>query len=192
MNQRSGSNDLLLVIDFQNVYMPGQEWACPSLPEAVKNTRRILEAENSMNRSLDILFTKYLASEDPAGTWRVYNEEYRSINEDSFLCDIVKDLKPFAEKHPTAVKSTYSSMKSDQVLKAAQGKERLILTGVVAECCILSTMMEAIDLGYQVVYLYDCIAGQTPENEAAIRKIAESFAPMHTLVMSSDEYLKSR
>ena len=191
MHQEFHNKDLFLVIDFQNVYMPGQEWACPSLPEVIKNTRKLLEAGNSVNTPPDILFTKYLASEAPVGTWKVYNKEYQSINEDPFLCDIVPELKPFTSQYPVAVKSTYSSMKAEQVLTAAVGKERIILTGVVAECCILSTMMEAIDLGYKVVYLYDCIAGQTPENETAIRKIAESFAPMHTLVMSSDEYLRS-
>ena len=187
MNQESCKKDLFLAIDFQNVYLPGQEWACPSMPEAVRNTRKILDA----GLPCDILFTRYIASEHPEGTWKTYNEEYRQINENPFLCDIVDDLKHFIPGYPIAEKNTYSSMKAPQVLKAACGKERVVLTGVVAECCILSTMMEAIDLGYKAVYLYDCIAGQTPENEGAIRKIAESFSPMHTLVMSSDEYLKS-
>ena len=64
-----------------------------------------------------------------------------------------------------------------------------MLTGVVAECCVLATMMEAIDLGRPVIYLTDAISGQSEEKEAQIRALAESFAPMHTTVETSEEYL---
>ena len=50
-------------------------------------------------------------------------------------------------------------------------------------------MMDAIDLGYEVIYLYDCISGFTAENEKMIRTLAESFSPIHTRVMSSGEYI---
>ena len=50
-------------------------------------------------------------------------------------------------------------------------------------------MYDAIDMGYEVVYLYDCIGGVSPESEAEIRALAEVFSPVHTSVMSSDEYL---
>ena len=50
-------------------------------------------------------------------------------------------------------------------------------------------MFDAIDLGYEVVYLYDCIAGASAESEAEIRALAEIFQPIHTTVMSSEEYL---
>ena len=181
----SANQDLLLVIDFQNVYMPEHDWSCPSMPQAVANTKTLLDS----GRIGQVLFTQFLAASQPSGTWKAYNSEYRSINENPYLCDIVDELKPYLDKYPVAVKSTYSSMKNSQVLKASLAADAVILTGVVAECCIVATMMEAIDLGCKVIYLYDCVSGQSKENEANIRKIAESFAPMHTLVMSSAEYL---
>ena len=81
-------------------------------------------------------------------------------------------------------------MKIPEVMQAAKEAEHIVLTGVVAECCVLATMMEAIDQGHSVIFLYDCISGQSQENEQAIRKLAESFAPLHTLVMSSEEYIR--
>ena len=182
------NNDLLLVIDFQNVYMPEHDWACPTMPQAILNTRRLLDSEKIGH----VLFTQFLAARHPEGTWNTYAQEYRTINESPYLCAIEESLLPYLEKYPLAVKSTYSSMKCGQVLEACKGKDAIVLSGVVAECCIIATMMELIDLGCQTIYLYDCVSGQTPENEAAIRKLAESFAPMHTLVMSSEEYLRTR
>ena len=90
------------------------------------------------------------------------------------------------------VKSTYSSMDSQQLLALAAGRKRIVLAGVVAECCVLASMMEAIDNGTKVVYLTDCVAGQSPRNEDCIRKVAESFAPLHTEVMDSETYLREK
>ena len=182
---RDAAEDLLLVVDFQNVYLPGYDWGCPGMPEALKNTLRLLSDEAAP----DYILTKYIAPTDPVGRWRDYNEAYRDINENPFLAELPEELTPYAAEGRVAEKSTYSSMKSEQVLAALEGKKAVVLTGVTAECCVLSTMMDAIDLGYEVVYLYDCIAGQSAELDAQIRGIAEIYAPVHTTILSSEEYL---
>ena len=179
------NNDLLLVIDMQNVYLPDQEWACPRMPEASLNIRRLIDSGKIGN----ILFTQFLAYEEPFGRWKEYNREYRKINEDPWLCAVCDEFEPYLKKYPLIVKSTFSSMKSSEVLKAASEADRILLTGVVAECCVLSTMFEAIDLGYPVIYLPDCCAGQTPEKEARVMGICDSFAPVHMDIMDTDTYL---
>ena len=73
----------------------------------------------------------------------------------------------------------------------AEGYDRILLAGVVAECCVLSTLMAAMDAGKKVVYLTDCVAGQSEEYERAVQKIAEIYVPMHTLVLDSTAYLSS-
>ena len=183
---RNVSEDLLLIVDFQNVYLPGYDWACPAMPEAMKNTVKILDAAQTP----DYVMTKYVAPAVPIGRWEQYNEAYREINENEFLCEFAEEMEPYAPRATAVVeKSTYSSMDSEAVRAAMEGKKAVVLVGVTAECCILATMMDAIDLGYEVVYLYDCIAGQTAELEAEVRGLAEIFAPIHTTVMSSDAYL---
>lgn len=183
---RDVSEDLLLLVDFQNVYMPGCDWACPSMPEAMENTIRILDAENAP----DFVMTKFIAPADPVGRWAQYNEAYREINENESLAEIATTLAPYVSKAAAVVdKPTYSSMDSEAVRAAMEGKKAVVLAGVTAECCVLATLMDAMDLGYEVVYLYDCIAGQTAQLEKEVRGIAEIFAPIHTTIMSSSEYL---
>ena len=152
---RDASQDLLLVVDFQNVYLPGNEWACPSMPEAMANTMRILDAENAP----DCVMTKFVAPAEPTGRWQQYNEAYRQINENASLAEFPEELTPYAEKATVVEKSTYSSMDAPEVIAAMEGKRAVVLCGVVADCCVLATMMDAIDMGYEVVYLYDCIGG---------------------------------
>lgn len=182
------NKDLLLVIDMQNVYLPGQEWACPSMTRAAERIRRLLDADVAEQTA----FTVFVPPKDPVGTWKQYNLENKTVNEDLWLNQLVDELKPYAARWPVYEKSTYSSMKISELAALAGKADHVVLTGVVAECCILATLMEAIDAGCRVIYLEDCISGQSSRNEAAIRQIAESFAPLHTLVMSSEEYLNSR
>ena len=124
------------------------------------------------------------------GCWVTYNETYADINADAFLCGFPDAIKEIAAEDRVIVKSTYSSMDSQQLLALAAGRKRIVLAGVVAECCVLATMMDAMDLGYEVVYLYDCISGCTAEYEQSIRALAEMFSPVHTRVLSSGEYLQ--
>lgn len=180
-------NDLLLVIDMQNVYMPGREWECPSMPGAIKNIRTLLDAD-VVERAV---FTKFTAPLNPRGAWKQYNQEYAGINENSYLNEIVGELKPYLSRWPLYEKSVYSSFKVRELEEAARDAEQVLLCGVVAECCVLATLMEAIDLGHKVIYLSDCIAGQSRQKEEDILEIARSFSTTHTLVMESGEYLAS-
>ena len=182
---RSADDDLLLLVDFQKVYLPGYDWACPSMPEALKNTIRILDAAGAPT----YIMTRFIAPAEPVGRWQQYNEAYREINENLELAELAEGLAPYAEQTAVIDKSTYSSMDAPEVRSAMMGKKAVVLAGVTAECCVLATMMDAMDLGYEVIYLYDCIAGQNAELEAQVRGIAEMFAPTQITVMSSAEYL---
>ena len=179
------SNDLLLVIDMQNVYLPGQEWACPRMPEASRNTRRLIDS----GAAAQVLFTQFIAPEHPTGRWIEYNREYQAINDDTWLCAVTDEFQPYLDRYPLLTKSTFSSLKCPQVLEAARSADRILLSGVVAECCVLATMFEAIDLGIDTIYLPDCCAGQTPEKEARVMGIADSFSPVHMQIRTVDELL---
>lgn len=180
-------NDLLLVVDMQNVYRPGEPWQCPSMGRSVEHIRRLLDAEVTEQT----VFTRFTASENPSGTWREYNRAYAEINSSRYLNEIVEELQPYTEKYPVYDKQVYSSFKIPELVKMATRAEHVLLSGVVAECCIAATLLEAIDLGYKVIYLEDCISGQTDQNEESICTLAKSFSPMHTLVMDSGRYIQT-
>lgn len=180
------SEDLLILIDFQNVYLPGNPWACPTMERSVENALRIINSSNAP----DYVLTKYIAPAEPVGRWKQYNEEYAEINADAFLNAFPEQIRQITNEKNVITKNTYSSMKSPALRSALAEKKRVVLTGVVAECCVLATMLDAIDLGYETIYLYDCVSGYTDEKENMIRALAESFAPVHTRVMSSGEYIQ--
>ena len=171
----------------QNIYLPQEEWACPSMPAASAAIRKLIDSGKAGN----VMFTQYLAPEHPEGRWKVYNETYREFNEDPYLCAITDEFLPYLEKYPVEIKSTFSCLKQENILNAARKADSLLLSGVVAECCVLSTMMEAIDLGIHVIYLTDCCSGQTAEKEDLVRVIAGNSDPVHLTVMTSEEYIRT-
>jgi nicotinamidase-related amidase len=50
----------------------------------------------------------------------------------------------------------------------ARGIETLVLTGVTANVCVLSTLLSAVDLGYDTVVVSDAIGAVTPETTASV------------------------
>ena len=133
-------SDLLLVIDMQNVYRPGEEWGCPDFPRALRNSTTLLDA------GVPAVFTRFVPPVDPVGAWQDYNRDYAHINENPYLNDMAAELKPYLERFPLVDKSTYSSWTAE-VARLAEGYDRILLSGVVAECCVLATLMAAMDAG---------------------------------------------
>ncbi len=79
-----------------------------------------------------------------------------------------------------------------QIKEPAKKAGRVVLTGVVAECCVLCTALEAMDMGCKVIYLRDCISGFTKEKEAATELILSGLSPLHVQIMTMQEYLDEK
>ena len=158
--------DLLLIIDMQNVYMPGQPWECPSMPAALKQIRRLLDSP-FCKKAYDVVFTRYIASEHPSGCWKQYNKNNSHINSNPFLNQIVPQLQPYLMKWPFYDKSTYS-----------------------AECCVLFTVEGLIDAGVQIFYLKDTVSGKSSASEQMACQFTAQFIPVHTKVLTVGSYLQ--
>ena len=181
----SKRDDMILVIDMQNVYRPGQPWGCHTFDRACRNIRKLLETSPGA-----AYFTKFIASPNPDGVWKEYNRVNREINENPWMNAIADELSDFARRYPVLEKSVYSSMKIPEIRAAAHGGRNVVLTGVVSECCVLSTCMEAIDLGAHVVYLRDACAGDCAETETAVETVL-SRLPLHVTICDTADYVSS-
>lgn len=179
------NNDLLIVVDMQNAYLNGRPWACNNMNSCTSKIVQLLESSACPN----VVFTKHMKNGSPIGTWTEYNLAYYHINEDNKNAMLIDAIVPYTLHHPVFEKTTYSAFSCDALREMAKRADRVVLCGVVGECCILSTMMSGIDLGIRIVYLKDAIASSTPEFSSSIEKIAESFSPVHTTVMTVEEYI---
>lgn len=67
----------------------------------------------------------------------------------------------------------------------------LVVTGVSTDCCVLSTVIPAIDDGAYVTVIMDACAGSTPDNHAAALHCMSLYPPQITLTTTA-AYLEER
>lgn len=180
--------DLLIVIDMQNVYLEGQPWGCTATSEIVRKIKNLIDNHVSDN----VIFTRYMPPENPVGTWKQYNIENEEINKNAWMSEMMDAWKPYLEQYRIFTKDKYSSYTNAEVKTLAANARRVVLCGVVAECCVLFTLLGGIDAGNKMIYLKDACSGVSREHELMVEKIAAYYAPMHTEVMTCEEYVKSR
>ena len=180
--------DVLVVVDMQNAYLEDQCWACTKTSACAENIVALIEGGVCDN----VVFTEYLAPENPVGTWVTYNEVNAEVNGDAWLNEIVDALKPYTETYPLYSKSTYSSFGNPDFKSLMARAGRIVITGVMSECCVLATAIDAIDTGTPVVYLTDACSGSTEEYEDMATAMMEFASPTHTAVMTCEEYTALR
>lgn len=145
-----------------------------------------------------VLLTRYIApaDEDAQGVWADYNRENRAINENPVMNEFIPAIARYVEEFPYIDKCTYSCFSNEYVRVAADRSMvhggRIVLTGVVAECCVLSTFFEGTDAGYRFVYLTDACAGVDAESERAVQTILQGLSPLHVELMTTAEYIAER
>lgn len=160
--------ELLLIIDMQNVYLPSSPWACVGILEAADSIEKLI------SQFKHVAFTLFDPPLDPKGQWCLYNKENKAINEDEWMNAPIDVLLPYMHENNTYHKSTYAF--NDPMLEKY---DTVYVTGVVAECCVLSTIFSLIDQGKKVIVLEDAIAGENKEKIKEIKDIMQGLSPMH-------------
>ena len=182
--------DLLMVIDMQKAYLKGAPWECLDTEGAAANIARLIDS----GAADGAVFTRYEYPKAPVGVWKAYNELYADINADPVNEEFVDELLPYTERFPVYVKDVYGSF-SDPATRAAvreSGADTLVVCGVVAECCVISTVCGAVDEGLKVIYLTDAVSGFTPEKMEGVLAVLSGWMPLHVETMTTDEYIASR
>ena len=145
-----------------------------------------------------VLLTRYIApaDEDAQGVWADYNRENRAINENPVMNEFIPAIARYVEEFPYIDKCTYSCFSNEYVRVAADRSMvhggRIVLSGVVAECCVLSTFFEGTDAGYRFVYLTDACAGVDDDSERAVQTILQGLSPLHVELMTTAEYINEK
>lgn len=90
-------------------------------------------------------------------------------------CDFVADMRPEPGER-VVDKAGFSAFYGTDLQEhlSARGITHLILTGVTYQCCVHSTLRDAVDRGYHCLTLDDCCAALEADLEDAVRRIMRS------------------
>jgi nicotinamidase-related amidase len=170
----------LVVVDMQRVFAADSPWASPDYRTAAAGIGRLLPHFGER-----VVFTRYVAPQPPTGAWVSYFEQwpFALVPPDDPLFDLTLD----PADHPVVTLPTFGKWGPE--LAALVG-ERIVLTGVSTDCCVLSTALPAADAGVEVVVPADACAGATPEDHRRALEAMALYAPL-VEVTTVDEVLGS-
>lgn len=102
--------------------------------------------------------------------------------------EIIPELAPVSGE-PVIDKPGYGAfaLTSMGQMLADLGIRHLVITGVTTDCCVTSTLREALDRGYDCLVLVDCVGSSNPvHHEAAVTLMRKPSGVFGTTAVSSE------
>jgi nicotinamidase-related amidase len=154
------TNAVHLCIDMQNIFARGGIWETPwmegVLPAIVDITARFTA------RTVFTRFITPLDAEDRPGRWRRYFTKWKCATRSELPAEqleLIPALRRFAPPATVIDKPAYSAFAESALASFLQNKHvsTVIVTGAETDVCVLSTVLDAVDLGLRVVIVEDAL-----------------------------------
>ena len=172
---------LLAVIDMQEFFAAASPWAVPGFEELIEPVGALASGYGPR-----VIFTRFMIPAEPEGSWVGYYRAWPQVlaPEAAGLADLAQ---PWASQGlDTLDKPTFSKWGPELESMLGPGRE-LTVCGVSTDCCVLATVLAAVDAGAQVRVIADACAGITAEAHEAALNLMGGFAPQVTIGSVGDE-----
>jgi len=173
----------LVVVDLQHVFADEDSlWRAPRFAEIRPRIAELVAAFGDR-----VVWTRFVAPEQPAGAWRAYYEQFPFALQppDAHLYQLVED----PGGAPVVDATTFGKWGPE--LAALVGEGPLVLAGVSTDCCVLSTALPAADAGVPVHVVTDACAGASDADHDRALAAMALYAPLITLT-TTDAVLAGR
>jgi nicotinamidase-related amidase len=154
------SDAVHLCVDMQNIFSRGGTWETPWM-------ERVLPAivEIAARYTARTVFTRFitpLRPEDRPGRWRRYFTKWQCATRDQLppeQLELVPALRRFAPPAHIIDKPAYSAFAQSALASFLdqKGVGTVVITGAETDVCVLSTVLDAVDLGLRVVIVEDAL-----------------------------------
>ncbi|MGC5076647.1 cysteine hydrolase family protein [Agrococcus sp. DT81.2] len=170
----------LVVIDMQQVFRdPASQWATPGYDAAAECIRLLVDAADG-----PVIWTRFVRDPSESGAWQAYYERWDECREepDSAAWDLTM---PVGDEHAILSLPTFSKWGDELAALTAEHPE-LVVCGVATDCCVLSTVLGAVDAGKFVTVVTDACAGATDEAHEQACALMGMLSPMVQLAGTAD------
>jgi nicotinamidase-related amidase len=154
------TNAVHLCIDMQNIFDRGGIWETPWM-------ERVLPAivDISARYTARTVFTRFITplhAEDRPGRWRRYFVKWECATRNKLpleQLDLIPALIRFAPPAAVIDKPAYSAFAQSSLASFLhdKGVGTIVVTGAETDVCVLSTVLDAVDLGLRVVIVEDAL-----------------------------------
>ncbi|MBB4071812.1 cysteine hydrolase family protein [Canibacter oris] len=183
-------NRWLVIVDPQNIFAATDSpWGSPFFADA---WGRIAELAPLFPGR--IVITRWLPTAPRNTSWGTYFQTWEFADRPATdpLFDLTPEAAALAAATGAQLLDTPKFGKWGETLKRlvtanlAAGTPELVVTGVATDCCVISTVLPALDDGCYVTVVRDAVAGSTAANNAAALQVLELYEPMARLVSSAE------
>ncbi len=164
----------LVVIDMLNDFVhEGAPLEVPKSREIISNIKREIDKARQNEIPVIYLCDAHKPDDPEFKIWPPH------CVEGTEGADVIEELKP--DKDDFIVKkvsySGFYNTKLEELLKSL-GVQRLLLTGIVTNICVLYTGVDALMRGFEVEVIEDCVAGlNEDDHKFALRQLKEILKP---------------
>lgn len=181
------ADPLLIVVDMQRVVAEDTPWRIDGVRELLPAITVLAEAFET-----SAVFTRHVPPADGGtGTWRRFYEVWSDLESDPSSWDLMPELAGCRGLHAT--KSVYSCFGAPALRAELDRREapELVFCGVETDCCVMASVLEAVDLGIPVTVVEDAVRSPSRAGHdgalALCRRLGEQVA-----VATTDQVLNSR
>jgi nicotinamidase-related amidase len=156
---------ILLVVDVQKIFLEQTDWWIPSLAGCLIKIRDLAVAFGER-----AIFSRYLLDPGGSGTWQTFYRQWQHLDANNLNWELVDGLREPGSLE--ILKGTYSCFGSRTFCEAMDHlrPSRLVICGVETDCCVLATVLDAVDRGIHVTVVEDAVA--SPHHTAHAGAIA--------------------
>jgi nicotinamidase-related amidase len=175
-----------LCIDMQRLLSPDGPWPTPWMEAALERAVTLVEP-----RPARTIFTRFMpprTPEDMPGMWRRYFEKWRTITRefiDPTLLELVPPLASFVPPATVIDKGRYSAFIASPLQSVLKefGAPTLVVSGAETDICVLSTVLNGVDLGYRIIVAADAICSSADTTHDALMTLySQRFSEQIELV----------
>lgn len=163
-----------LCIDMQRIFSVEGVWPTPWMDRVLPIVATL--AERYPERTI---FTRFIPPERPdqmPGMWQRYYMRWRQATReylDRRLLELMPLLSVLCPPARVIDKTRYSAFAEPELLAHLQERQAdaLIISGSETDVCVLSTVLDAVDLGYRVIVVRDAICSSSDEGHDMLMRL---------------------
>jgi nicotinamidase-related amidase len=160
-----------LCVDMQIIFAKGGIWETPWIERVLPTIAGIVARYPA--RTIFTRFITPLSPEEASGQWRPYFERWKIATRQSLgarQLNLVPELARYVPPATTVDKSTYSAFFRSPLARHLVEKQvsTVIVSGAETDVCVLSTVLDAVNIGFRVLIVEDALCSSSDAGHDAL------------------------
>src|SRR5882762_2372166 len=164
-------NAVHLCVDMQRIFAKGGIWETPWMERVLPTIADIVDRH--AERTVFTRFIPPASPEEPPGQWRAYFQRWKIATRQALAAaqlELVPELARFVPPATVIDKPAYSAFFRSPLANFLMAKQvrTVVVSGAETDVCVLSTVLDAVDIGFRVVIVEDALCSSSDVGHDAL------------------------